>query len=773
MAEIVKACDTSLPSRPLVAVKRILPHLCDDTQYRTMFLDESRVLAQLDHPNIIHAFEIGEVDATPYIALDYVDGQDARALFHRARSAETHLPIAITCYIIASVCDGLHHAHEQVDAEGELLGLVHRDVSLQNVLLSYAGDVKITDFGIAVSKENEARTEVGIVKGKFGYMSPEQIRGAPLDRRSDIFGAGICLYELLTRERLFVGDSDFKAVEKVRNVDIDPPSKLNRNIPSELERVVMKALAKQPRDRYSTALDMRRDLLAFMAGAGERCTRDDLGAYLRELFADEYESPGEDETSVSASPALESARDALRVAARTEGAALDGTTGLAAFDHLEPVSTVNFATEPEPAPYTRAGAPAIPSLRHVRQATLPPPGLQSPPPPQSFRPAPVVPPVVPKPDSIPGTRDASEFLGHNDNAMPEPRPMSMDWDEVEPTTISQGFDTVPKVEPLMPDDEVTRVRTDEPLPSLARAMDDTNITPLPHARLPDWQEETSRPPLSYRSIQPLAGRVGLYPTKLIKVALGVVGVLVLLAALLFITRDRGVATIHLTTEPIDAIVTVDGARLPSNRSPFVLSDLDTRDEHTISVDKPGFQGWSTRLKLRPDQVLSLPVIRLEPDRPPLPGASAARDDAPGLLEPAAATSGRPAAPTSEPTEPAATKATTAPAAQRRSEASRPKRTAEPRAKSRAATGPKAKREPVVRPAPVAASGGTGMLRLNTRPWSRVTIDGKAIGNTPLMAVPLRAGKHTLQLANPEFGINKTLTIEIKAGETLTRVLNLQ
>ncbi|HKU37394.1 MAG TPA: serine/threonine-protein kinase, partial [Polyangiales bacterium] len=194
MAEIVKACDTSLPSRPLVAVKRILPHLCEDEQYKTMFLDESRVLTQLDHPNIIHAFEIGEVEGQPYIALDYVDGQDARTLFHRTRGDESRIPIAIACYIIACVCDGLHHAHEQRDERGQPLGLVHRDVSLQNLLLSYAGDVKITDFGIAVSSQNEARTAVGIVKGKFGYMSPEQIRGAALDRRSDVFGAGICLY---------------------------------------------------------------------------------------------------------------------------------------------------------------------------------------------------------------------------------------------------------------------------------------------------------------------------------------------------------------------------------------------------------------------------------------------------------------------------------------------------------------------------------------------------------------------------------------------------
>jgi hypothetical protein len=350
-------------------------------------------------------------------------------------------------------------------------------------------------------------------------MSPEQIRGAPLDRRSDVFGAGICLYELLTGERLFVADSDYKAIEKVRNVTIDPPSKFNRNIPSELERIVLKALAKQPKDRHQTALELRLELLTFMAAAGERCTRDDLGAYLRSVFASEYEAEGEGATTVSDGAALAAAREALPKrndlavsAADQSSSALDGTTGLAAFDHLDPISTVSFAVDPDVSSHVRLpAAPAIPSLRTARQGTLPPPGLQVVPPvtpfpvPPERTAPPVVPPIVPSPDSIPGTMSAPDLLSEkSDNqALPEPRPLAMDWDEHEPTTINRGVR-----EPAAGsfDEEAVTTKHDEPdgktepVPGLKAAFaadpfQGDAFTPVSEPASPfTWQEVTSRPP---------------------------------------------------------------------------------------------------------------------------------------------------------------------------------------------------------------------------------------------------------------------------------------
>lgn len=797
MAEIVKACDTSLPSRPLVAVKRILPHLCDDAQYRTMFLDESRVLAQLDHPNVIHAFEIGEVEGAPYIAMDFVDGQDARTLFHKTNGSEHKVPIAIACHIIASVCDGLQHAHEQADESGEPLGLVHRDVSLQNILLSYAGDVKITDFGIAVSSQNEAHTAVGIVKGKFGYMSPEQIRGAPLDRRSDLFGAGICLYELLAGERLFIGDNDYKAIEKVRNVTIDPPSTLNRNIPSDLERIVMKALAKQPKDRYQTALELRRDLLAFMSTAGERCTREDLGNYLRSVFESEYAAGDDAATTAGSDPEIEAAR-ALQeqngpASTAASGSVLDGTTGLAAFDHLDPVSSVSFAFDPEVSSHVRLpAAGALPSQRSARHATtLPPPGLQpvsihTPVSTKTLRPAaaPLVPPIVPRPDSVPGTHTAAELLGQNDNSMPEPRPMAMDWDEVEPTTVSKGLTSKlpipPAADSFDPDEEVTHNRLDDPMLHLAAAFESDEFTPVSEPNKPSaWQKTASRPPVTEISSFPPAERVRrvrFEPTPQVKLAGAVVAALVLLAATLYWTHSRGTATIRLTTAPRDAIVSVDGQRVPATSSPFVLANLDVSDEHTVTVEKNGYQGWASRLKLSRDQVLDLPLIKLEPDvstpsaarLPSLPPA--ALMPSPGSLPQLDSTpSAKPSA--AHPTKPEK-KSRAAAQSGEHPEAPRAARAPSSEPRDKRAAKPAASK-PASAPAPAAASGAMGTLRVNSRPWSRVIVDGRLIGNTPQMTIPLRVGKHTLNLVNPEFGIDKKETVEIKAGEITTRVVTLQ
>ncbi len=186
-------------------------------------------------------------------------------------------------------CEGLDYAHNKKDANGRDIHLVHRDVSPQNILISYEGEVKLIDFGIAKAAGKASKTQQGILKGKFGYMSPEQVRGLPLDRRSDIFSLGIVLYELLTGERLFIGESDFSTLEKVRNVEILPPSTYNRRISDELERIVLKALAKDVDDRYQNAIDLHDDLQAFMYTAGEFYSRKDLAAWMKRVFVKEME----------------------------------------------------------------------------------------------------------------------------------------------------------------------------------------------------------------------------------------------------------------------------------------------------------------------------------------------------------------------------------------------------------------------------------------------------------------------------------------------------
>jgi serine/threonine protein kinase len=290
MAEVFRAKAFGVEGfERLVAVKRILPNIAEDKEFIRMFIEEAKLSVQLNHANIAQIFDLGVVESSYYIALEHVHGRDLRGIFDRCRTVGEAMPVAQACFIVMKACEGLDYAHNKRDQSGRELALVHRDVSPQNVLVSFEGEVKIIDFGIAKAAGKGSKTQAGILKGKFGYMSPEQVRGLPVDRRSDVFSCGIVLYELLTGERLFVGESDFSTLEKVRNVEILPPSTYNRRIPDELERIVLKALAKDTEDRYQNAIDLHDELQAFVYTAGEFYSRKDLAGWMKKTFGKEIE----------------------------------------------------------------------------------------------------------------------------------------------------------------------------------------------------------------------------------------------------------------------------------------------------------------------------------------------------------------------------------------------------------------------------------------------------------------------------------------------------
>src|SRR5262245_23778176 len=290
MAEVFKAKTFGVEGfERLLAVKRILPNIAEDEEFIAMFIDEAKIAVQLQHANIAQIFDLGKVDDAFFIALEYVHGRDMRAIFDHMRKLDHLMPMPQACFVVMQVCEGLDYAHNKRDPQGRELNLVHRDVSPQNVLIGYDGEIKLVDFGIAKAAGKASKTQAGILKGKFGYMSPEQVRGLPVDRRSDIFSLGIVLYELLTGERLFVGESDFSTLGKVRNVEILPPSSFNKKVPAELERIVLKALAKDVEDRYQNAIDLHDDLQAFLYSVGEFYSRKDLAAWMKKTFAVELE----------------------------------------------------------------------------------------------------------------------------------------------------------------------------------------------------------------------------------------------------------------------------------------------------------------------------------------------------------------------------------------------------------------------------------------------------------------------------------------------------
>ncbi|MHB1845892.1 MAG: serine/threonine protein kinase [Deltaproteobacteria bacterium] len=273
----------------ILAIKKILPTMVEDEEFISMFIDEARIAVQLNHANVVQIHELGKHEEHYYIAMEYVSGRDLRLMLDGAKKRKQLLSIPQAAFLAQKACEGLDYAHRKKDPQGRDLHIVHRDVSPQNVLVSFEGEVKIIDFGIAKAQGRLQKTQAGILKGKFGYMSPEQVRGLPIDRRSDIFAVGVILYEMLTGERLFVGESDFSTLEKVRAADVLPPRQFNAEIPEALEKVMLKALAREPEDRYQWASDMAEDLMRFLVQGDLVYGTKQLAAFMRERFAADVE----------------------------------------------------------------------------------------------------------------------------------------------------------------------------------------------------------------------------------------------------------------------------------------------------------------------------------------------------------------------------------------------------------------------------------------------------------------------------------------------------
>jgi serine/threonine protein kinase len=272
----------------VVAVKRLHVQLACDPGFLSMFLDEASIAARLQHPGVARILDMGRVDDDYYIALEHVHGRDLKAIFARLRERAESVPPALACAIVRDMLRALDHAHELRDDAGYSMQFVHRDISLQNVILSFAGDVKLIDFGVAKATGRSTHTVAGLVKGKFAYMSPEQLRGLPVDRRSDVFSSGVLLWEMLTGRRLFLRRNTIEMLQRVRDAQVVPPSEVTDGIPPELEAIVMRALAKHADDRYQSAAEFADALDAFCHATGAVTTRRDLGMWVRALFGVEY-----------------------------------------------------------------------------------------------------------------------------------------------------------------------------------------------------------------------------------------------------------------------------------------------------------------------------------------------------------------------------------------------------------------------------------------------------------------------------------------------------
>src|SRR6185295_2474418 len=264
-----------------VAVKLLHEHLVGEEMVMESFLAEARLAANLSHANIAQLYDLGQSDGMYFIAMEYVSGLDLRALMAEAAKRDERLPIPLCCHVVARLCDGLDHAHRKRDAAGRPLKLVHRDVSPSNCLVSFSGEVKLIDFGIAKAAGENSRTRTGMIKGKTAYLSPEQVQGWSLDRRSDVFSVGIVLYELLCGPRPFAGESELSVMEAIRDVRYLPPGDLDPDLPPGLSAIVTRALAKDPQARYQWASEMVTDLEGYLFSRGELISARDVAEFIK------------------------------------------------------------------------------------------------------------------------------------------------------------------------------------------------------------------------------------------------------------------------------------------------------------------------------------------------------------------------------------------------------------------------------------------------------------------------------------------------------------
>jgi len=287
MAEIYLARQTGIKGfERLVAVKKLFPHLAVEEKFLEMFFDEARIAATLNHPNIVQIYDLGQEEDSYFIAMEYLEGESLGYMLRECHKSKTPIPATLSAGIVSQICDGLDYAHKLTDDLGKPLGIVHRDVSPQNIIVLFSGGVKLVDFGIAKAATKSHKTSIGMFKGKLAYMSPEQCLGKPVDNRSDIFSLGAVFWELLTQRRLFKGDNKLSVMESIVSGEVPPLRKYKPNLSVELESITLQALQKDPNKRFRNAKEMGAAIQSYLRRIGAAAGVQEIAGFVKVVFSE-------------------------------------------------------------------------------------------------------------------------------------------------------------------------------------------------------------------------------------------------------------------------------------------------------------------------------------------------------------------------------------------------------------------------------------------------------------------------------------------------------
>ncbi|HEX9576978.1 MAG TPA: serine/threonine-protein kinase [Myxococcales bacterium] len=761
-----------------------------------MFVDEAKITSQLSHANLAQTFDLGRIDDTYYIAMEYVPGRDLRAVFERMKRRGERMPLPLCAYVMARVCEGLDYAHRKRDPSGRDLHIVHRDVSPQNIILSYEGEVKLIDFGIAKAANKITKTQAGILKGKFGYMSPEQVRGLPLDRRSDIFAAGVVLYELATGERLFTGNSDFSVLEKVQQAKVTPPSQVDARISAKLERVMLKALAREPEDRYQFAADFAADLTRFLLETQPKnVTRDEVAGFMKLSFPEDearddrparrpppqldrkppprLESPARSKPPPRAEPSRPPPLPRSLTAGLAPGKILgedDPDRTQKGVMPNEPRAEIIVRSKIDPPPLPElplsADAPTRPmSMDELARAEREYVKLQ-------------------KEDTSPSATSPSVVLGEYPTPPLRRRPPPL------PQTLLEGLPRAEKRNGSPP--------LEEPEPEVARLEDQkTHVRPAPPKPAPHMgRMQVNKPTLVGEDPLPPGESTRSTVTRQARLRRRVQYGIVIAAALgiaawaLFTTprpRGRGSAaagpatgSLAVKLDPADSQLLLDGAQVKDSAGPqWSEPRLSAGNEHVLTARHDGYAEQSVPVALaRGEQrKLSITLIRLTGELVVLSAPSGAQVYVDGVR--------RGVTPAYLPDiDSAKSHAVTVekrcyrswqvavPARTGRRELAASLLAAVGACPGRALEKTETMAPPRDLPDETAARATLGYLSLGSRPSANVLIDGVDIGQrTPLLSWPLRKGSHRIRLVVP--GRIKDVAVEIRTGETHSEIVDLQ
>jgi hypothetical protein len=695
-------------------------------------------------------------------------------MMNRFRRLRKKMPPAMVAWIASKMCEALDYAHNKRDRRGQPLNIIHRDVSPQNVLVSYEGEVKVIDFGIAKAASRTTKTQAGVLKGKFGYMSPEQVRGLPIDPRSDIFAVGTCMYEMLTSDRLFMGESDFSTLEKVRNADVAPIQRVVRDIPPELAAIVMRALQREPADRPQSGAEFQELLMKFLATQRPPFGTSKLGAWMKTAFATEM------------------AREKAR---------LDG------FASIGRPSVLGGARPP------RSSDAAGSTLKGPGAAApRPPPPVTAPP-----RPGMAIPPEEVSAsefsildDEIEGEATVMSSSPFDDEAMEVEDYETISEDELnaQPTQIffsaeeaEAALGPVNRSAPLgsMPPDQrataapmpTFKPGQSQPAPQMGPAPAQT---PAPaFAAAPAF---TPPPPSSgtpsgiqidpslakaagQRSVNTIEVQASQVPALLAaqqkKPSTGKMVALFVLAAILMLGVGVGAAyvlvggdpvgTVEIrTVPPVAASITIDGE--PRGNAPLRVANVAAGD-HLIELEAAGFESTERRVHVEAGAIAMLEVALIRAVAVPSEVGAVAQANTPPADVQAGSEVGTAADPEAEPEPQREAEREREPEVEREARTPRMRETTEEASMDEPRMVVRMVAETAPAPASMAETGAAfGTLVINSLPWARVFIDGRDTQrNTPVRSLRVRAGTRRVGLRTPDDEMHE-FTIEVGAGETV-------